>query len=69
MLSSTYGKSIDHVIDLATSMLERAPLWIDVMSIEYQLEAVVHSMYNLLDWADKVSGSFFPPNMGGWLIC
>ena len=43
------------VIVLATGMLERAPLWIEVMSLESHLDEVIYSMYGLLDWIDKVS--------------
>jgi hypothetical protein len=38
-------------------MLKNAPLWIEVMSLENQLEEVIHSMYGLLAWLDKVGGS------------
>ena len=47
----------------ATEMLRAAPPWIEVMSLENHLEDVVHSMYGLLDWLDKVSGSPLSPNM------
>ena len=58
-LSSTSGNGWTYqVIILATSMLEKAPLWIEVMSLENHLDEVIHSMYGLLNWADKVSGSF-----------
>ena len=46
------------VIVLAINMLESAPPWIEVMSLEGHLDEVIHSMYGLLDWIDKVSDLF-----------
>ena len=51
-ISSDY---IDQVIASVTGVLERAPQWIEVMSLGSHLEEVIHSMYDLLDWIDKVS--------------
>jgi len=50
------GNYIDQVILSAINMLKGAPPWIEVMSLENQLEEVIHSMYGLLDWLDRVSG-------------
>ena len=50
---------------LATSMLKRAPLWIEVMSLENHMDEVIYSMHGLLDWRNKVSDSLLPPNMKG----
>ena len=52
--SPTSGGS---VVTLATILLENAPPWIEVMSLENHLEEVIHSMHGLLDWLTKVSGS------------
>ena len=67
-LSPTSSTYIDQVIILATSMLESAPLWIEVMSLENWLEEVIHSMYGLLGWLDKVSRWLLLPNSEE-LIC
>ena len=56
------------VIVLATGVLKRAPLWIEVMSLENHLDEVIYSMYGLLSWIDKVSGSSLLSNVKG-LIC
>ena len=50
----------DLIIVLAT-MLESAPLWIEVMSLENRLDEAIHSMYNLLDWRNQVSNSLLLP--------
>ena len=60
-LSSTSGGYVHQVITSATGMFSSAPQWIEVMSLENQLEEVIHSMYSLLAWLDKVSGSLLPP--------
>jgi len=59
-LSPTSGDSIDQVIVSVSEMLENAPPWIEVMSLDNQLEGVIHSMYGLLDWLDKVSDPLPP---------
>ena len=51
------------IIVSATSVLENAPLWIEVMSLENQLDEVIYSMYGLLDWLDKVSSSLLLSNV------
>jgi len=53
---------IGQVIVSVTRMLENAPLWIEVMNLENQLEDTIHSMYTLLDWLDKVSHFLLLPN-------
>jgi hypothetical protein len=60
-LSPTSGDQVHRVITSATEMLKNAPPWIEVMSLESQLEDVIHSMYGLLAWLDEVSGSLLPP--------
>ena len=58
-LSPTSDCDLTHqIIALVTSMLEKAPLWIEVMSLENHLDEVIYSIYELLDWIDKVSSSF-----------
>lgn len=47
------------------NMLRNAPPWIEVMSLENHLEGVIHSIYGLLAWIDKVSDSLPPPNTRG----
>ena len=56
-LSPTSNSDWTQFIGLATSMLASAPLWIEVMSLQGCLDKVIYSMYELLDWIDKVSGS------------
>ena len=68
MLSPTSSNYVDQIISPTTSMLESSPVWIEVMSLENQLEEVVHSMYGLLGWLDKVSRSLLLSNMGGWPV-
>ena len=51
-------KSCDYIHQItksATRVLGSAPPWIEVMSLDDHLEEVIHSMYSLLDWGDKVS--------------
>ena len=55
-LSPKSGNYIDQVTVSIIEMMRSAPLWIEVMSLENCLEEVIHSMYGLLDWRDKVSG-------------
>ena len=64
-LSPRSGDHVDHVTVSVTRMLRSAPLWIEVMSLENCLEGVIHSMYSLLDWLDKVSGSLSLPDIEG----
>ena len=54
-----YGDYVPPIIVSVTKMLRNAPPWIEVMSLDNQLEEVIHSMYSLLAWLDKVGGSFF----------
>ena len=60
--SISVGGYIGQVIDLTSRVLRSAPPWIEVMSLENQLEEVIHAMYDLLGWMDKVSDSFLPPD-------
>ena len=62
-LSPTSGDHVHEAVASATKVLESAPQWIEVMSLENRLEEVIHSMHGLLDWLDKVSGSPSPPNV------
>jgi len=64
MLSSTSELS-DLIIDLAISMLQNIPPWIEVMSLENQLGEVICSMNSLLNWLEKVSCSPLPLNIKG----
>ena len=64
-LSPTSGKDIPQMVVLVNAMLETAPRWIEVMSLGNCLEEVIHSMYGLLDWLDKVSGSLLLPKVEG----
>ena len=50
------GDYIGQAIALAINMLTHAPPWIEVMSLENQLEEVIHSIYILLKWLAEVSG-------------
>ena len=59
-LSPTSGDFVEQTVDSATNMLEDAPVWIEVMSLENHLGEVIHSMNGLLDWLDKVSCSYLP---------
>jgi hypothetical protein len=56
-LSPTSGGYIHQVTVSVAKMLRSAPPWIEVMSLENRLEEVIHSMYGLLAWLDKVSAS------------
>ena len=59
-LSPTSGDTLDQIVVSTTKMLRSSGLpWIEVMSLENQLEEVAHSMHCLLDWLDnpKVSES------------
>jgi hypothetical protein len=59
-LSPTSVNYSNQVIPSVTAVLESAPPWIEVMSLENRLEEVIHSMHGILAWLDKVSGSLFP---------
>ena len=63
-LSLKYGGHLYQVTSLITKVLKNAPLWIEVMSLESCLEGVIHSMYSLSDWKDKVSGFLLLSNKG-----
>ena len=67
-LSPRSGDYIHQFFGPATEMLKRAPLWIEVMSLENQLEEVIHSIYSLLAWLDQVSGSLSPFNIRACLL-
>ena len=58
----------DRVVIPVANVLENAPLWIEVMSLENHLEEVIHSMYSLLDWQDKVSSFPLPSNVEAYLL-
>ena len=62
-LSPTSKDPVGPIVNLAINTLQNAPPWIEVMSIKNQLGEVIHSMNSLLDWLDKVSGSYLPLNM------
>ena len=55
-------------VTLAINVLNNAPVWIEVMSLENYLGEVIHSMNSLLDWLDKVSNSYLLLNIKE-LIC
>jgi len=55
----------DSVIILATCMLESAPQWIEVMSLENHLEGAIHSMYGILAWGNQVSEPLLSPDVEG----
>ena len=54
-LSPESGDHVHQVAISLTEMLGSAPPWIEVMSLDNHLEEVIHSMYGLLDWREKVS--------------
>ena len=62
-LSPVSGDCTLQIINSVTKMLINAPPWIEVMSLENCLEEVIHSMYGLLDWLDKVSSFPLLPNI------
>ena len=62
-LSPTSGDIVEEIVDLATTTLQNAPPWIEVMSLQNQLGEVIHSMNSLLDWLDKVSDCYLLLNM------
>ena len=62
------GPYANRVMVSATRTLERAPPWIEVMSLENRLEEVIYSMHGLLDWLDNVSGSLLPLSIRGTFV-
>ena len=64
-LTLTSGDYAHQVTVSATEMLKSAPPWIEVASLENRLEEVIHSMYSLLAWLDKVSSSLSLRDMEG----
>jgi hypothetical protein len=60
----TSGDYVHRAVDSVTEMLKSAPSWIEVVSLENRLEEVIHSMYSLLAWLDKVSSSLSLYNEG-----
>jgi len=62
-LSPTSEDFAGQIINLALKTLQNAPPWIEVMSLQNQLGEVIHSMNSLLDWLNKVSGSYLLLNM------
>ena len=68
ILSPTSGNCTSQVIVLVAEMLKNAPPWIEVMSLVNCLEEVIHSMYSLLGWIDKVGGFLFHLTQRGIFI-
>jgi len=62
-LSPISEQYADIIVVMATEMLKSAPPWIEVMSLENNLEGVIHSMHNVLAWLDEVSGPLLLTNM------
>jgi hypothetical protein len=60
-LSPVSGSYVPRIVASVTGMLNSAPPWIEVMSLENRLEEVIRSMYGLLAWLDEVSGSLSSP--------
>ena len=59
-LSPTSGHHyIKQAICSVTNILQNAPPWIEVMSLESCLEEAVHSTQGLIDWLTEVSGSVY----------
>jgi hypothetical protein len=56
-LSSISNDYASRIVVSATKMRGSIPPWIEVMSLENRLEEVIHSIYSVLAWLDKVSGS------------
>ena len=57
--SPTYGNDhVNQVISSVADMLNNILPWIEAMSLDNHLGEVIHSIYGLLDWLDKVSGYF-----------
>ena len=61
-LSPTTVEFSSQVADLVTSMLQNAPVWIEVMSLENHLGEVIHSLNCLLDWLGRVSALYLQFN-------
>jgi hypothetical protein len=62
-LSSMSSGYVSLVIVSVAEILGSAPSWIEVLSLEDRLEEVIHYMYGLLAWLDKVSGPLLPRNV------
>jgi hypothetical protein len=60
-LTPKSGVRVPQVIASTTKMLESAPQWMEVMSLENRLEEVIHSIHGLLAWLDTVGGPLLPP--------
>ena len=60
-LSPTSYEYLGSVMVSVREVLDRAPPWIEVMSLENHLEDVIYSMHYLLDWIDKVSDCCYHP--------
>jgi len=65
-LSPTSGDHITQVIISVQMLPESTPIWIEVMSLENYLEGIIYSMYDLLNWLDKVSSLLLPPYIGAY---
>jgi len=62
-LSPTSGNSyVNQAISSVADMFNNTLPWIEAMSLDNHLGEVIHSIYGLLDWLDKVSG-YFPQLM------
>jgi hypothetical protein len=66
--SPTSGDYVRQVTISVTKVLENAPPWIEVMSLENRLGEVIRSMYTLLAWLDKVRALGRHPSWGSSLI-
>ena len=61
VLAPTSGDYAPKVITSVSKMLKSPAPWIEIMSLKNQLEEVIHSMYGLQAWLDKVSSFLLPP--------
>ena len=66
--SPSSGNFVAKATAAANNVLKCAPVWVEVMSLENCLEEVIHSMYDLLNWLEKVSGPFLPLSMEGLFV-
>jgi hypothetical protein len=62
------GDYVHRVVVPVADVLRNTPSWIEVMSLENRLEEVIHSMYGLLAWLDKVSRSLSIHNLEGLFV-
>jgi hypothetical protein len=62
-LSSVSNDKVFQVGVSVINLLRSAPPWIEVMSLEGQLEEVIYSMVGLLAWLSRVSGSLLLHNV------